>query len=193
MKSTNASTNYQYPYPAEPRNWNPEERQFSQGLRRLFDILFARKLQNVMLADGAVNARTVAKGVIGQRHLVPGFGTALDIGSNPTALRLTTEVGAAQHTADIAESAAAIAQHTANSAGSAAAAAQSTADTAKRTANTAVNAVTALPDELFPVGTIVMMDTAPTFGAWEAFELGIPDVTAWKRVEEGDENSGNSD
>lgn len=32
----------QYPYPREPAKWDREERRFSQGLKYLFDILFAR-------------------------------------------------------------------------------------------------------------------------------------------------------
>lgn len=231
----NASTNYQYPYPAEPRNWNTDERQFSQGLRRLFDILFARKLQGVMIADGAVNGRTIAEASVAQRHLVDGFGAALDISENPDMVHATAAAGAAQNAAAAAAVAAAAAQGTANTgvaaagaaqnaadaASVAAAAAQGTADTgvaaaadaqatanravtaasvAKQTADDAVTAagaaqadVDALPDVFFPVGTIVMMTEAPSFGTWEEIDLGLQDVTAWKRVEEGGDNGGNAD
>lgn len=37
------TTNYQYPFPSIPRKWGHDEMQFAQGLRRLFDILFAKK------------------------------------------------------------------------------------------------------------------------------------------------------
>lgn len=182
MAQKNASMGYQYPYPPEPRSWGQEERQFSNGLRRLFDILFSKKLQNVLIADGAVNGRTIAKESIALRHLVPGFGENLDISENAaveslenTMTEVAIEAGQAQSTADSAVTAAAVAQSTADGAVTAAGVAQSTADTA-------VSAVSALPGNLFPVGTIVMMDSAPSFGSWESFELGIQDVTAWKRV-----------
>lgn len=45
-------TGYQYPYPAEPKTWNDEERLYGRGLRRLFDTLFSRKVQIQHLADG---------------------------------------------------------------------------------------------------------------------------------------------
>lgn len=203
----NASTNYQYPYPAEPRNWNTDERQFSQGLRRLFDILFARKLQGVMIADGAVNGRTIAEASVAQRHLVDGFGAALDISENPDMVHATAAAGAAQNAADAASVAAAAAQGTADTGVAAAADAQATANravtaasVAKQTADDAVTAagaaqadVDALPDVFFPVGTIVMMTEAPSFGTWEEIDLGLQDVTAWKRVEEGGDNGGNAD
>jgi len=43
MTNRQVSTGNQYPYPAVPRKWDAEERQFSQGLRGLFNILFSRK------------------------------------------------------------------------------------------------------------------------------------------------------
>jgi len=182
MAQKNASTGYQYPYPPEPRSWGQEERQFSNGLRRLFDILFSKKLQNVLIADGAVNGRTIASGAIGLRHLVSGFGAALDISDNATVgslenamTEIARETDAAQSTADGAVTAAAAAQSTADGAVTAAAAAQSTADGA-------ASGVAALPGQLFPVGTIVMMSSAPGFGSWEEIDLGLTDVTAWKRV-----------
>ena len=202
----NASTNYQYPYPAEPRNWNTDERQFSQGLRRLFDILFARKLQGVMIADGAVNGRTLAEASVAQRHLVDGFGAELDISENPDMVHATAAAGAAQNAADAAAVAAAAAQGTANTgvaaagaaqnaaaaAATAASAAQQTADDAATAADAAQAEVDALPDVFFPVGTIVMTDEAPSFGTWEEIDLGLQGVTAWKRVEEGGDNGGNA-
>ena len=168
MAQKNASTGYQYPYPPEPRSWGQEERQFSNGLRRLFDILFSKKLQNVLIADGAVNGRTIASGAIGLRHLVSGFGAALDISDNATVGSLENAMTEIARETDAAQS-------TADGAVTAAAAAQSTADGA-------ASGVAALPGQLFPVGTIVMMSSAPGFGSWEEIDLGLTDVTAWKRV-----------
>ena len=168
MAQKNASTGYQYPYPPEPRSWGQEERQFSNGLRQLFDILFSKKLQNVLIADGAVNGRTIASGAIGLRHLVSGFGAALDISDNAIVGSLENTMTEIARETDAAQS-------TADGAVTAAAAAQSTADGA-------ASGVAALPGQLFPVGTIVMMSSAPGFGSWEEIDLGLTDVTAWKRV-----------
>ncbi len=145
--NANASTGYQYPYPNEPSKWGFEERQFSQGLRHLFDMLFSRKLQNVLIADGAVNGRTIAKGSVALRHLVEDFGKDLDISENESITELAEDVSGAQSTADSAASAA-----------------------------------EALPNTLFPVGCIVLMDSAPSFGTWEETDIGLEDVTAWKRT-----------
>lgn len=133
MAQKNVSTGYQYPYPPEPRSWGQEERQFSNGLRRLFDILFSKKLQNVLIADGAVNGRTIAEKSVALRHLVEGFGDELDISRNATIESLD-------------------------------------------------DAIQAIPGGLLPVGTIVMMPSAPGFGSWQEFDLGLENVTAWKRV-----------
>jgi hypothetical protein len=134
------------------------------------------------------------------RYLVAGFGKALDISGNETVLELSTSAGAARQTADSAASAAAAAQSRASEAYTVASGAaglahdaQITADDAVETANDAVEAVAALPDSLFPVGAIVMMDEAPSFGTWEEVDLGLQDVTAWRRVEEGENNGGNAD
>ena len=162
---------FQYPYPAEPRNWTEEERAYGRGLKRLFDILFSRKLQNVLIADKAVNARTIDDGAVQLHHLREGFGTDLDITENESVTTLETGVEQAQSTADDAVTAAAAAQQTADrgvsdasnamqaardaqstadDAVTAAAAAQSTADdavtaatTAQSTADSAVTAATA--------------------------------------------------
>ena len=162
---------FQYPYPAEPRNWTEEERAYGRGLKRLFDILFSRKLQNVLIADKAVDARTIDDGAVGLHHLREGFGTDLDITENESVTTLETGVSRAQSTADNAATAAAAAQQTADrgvsdasnamqaardaqstadDAVTAAAAAQSTADdavtaatTAQSTADSAVTAATA--------------------------------------------------
>ena len=140
MAQKNASTGYQYPYPPEPRSWGQEERQFSNGLRRLFDILFARKLQNVLIADGAVNGRTIAEKSVALRHLVEGFGDELDISRNATIESLDDAIESLD------------------------------------------DEVQAIPGGLLPVGTIVMMPRAPDFGSWQEFDLGLENVTAWKRV-----------
>ena len=138
---------FQYPYPAEPRNWTEEERAYGRGLKRLFDILFSRKLQNVLIADKAVDARTIDDGAVGLHHLREGFGTDLDITENESVTTLETGVSQAQSTADGAVTAAAAAQSTADGAVTAAAAAQSTADNAVTAAaaaqSTADDAVTA--------------------------------------------------
>ena len=91
---------FQYPYPAEPRNWTEEERAYGRGLKRLFDILFSRKLQNVLIADKAVDARTIDDGAVQLHHLREGFGADLDITENESVTTLETGVAQAQSTAD---------------------------------------------------------------------------------------------
>lgn len=196
-------TNYQYPFPAEPSKWDQEERNFSQGLRHLFDILFSRKVQNVLIADGAVTSRNIKSESVGLRHLVNGFGRDLDISDNETVGLLTSGIEAAQDTADdavadaataqstadAAASAASNAQTTADSAGTAAANAQRTADnaasaaaTAQSTANNAKNAADAVPNTLYPIGIIILNSTAPGVGTWTQVDIGVPAVTAWQRT-----------
>lgn len=168
-------TNYQYPFPAEPSKWDQEERNFSQGLRHLFDILFSRKVQNVLIADGAVTSRNIKSESVGLRHLVNGFGRDLDISGNETVARLTDKIDGAQETADDAVADAAAAQRTADNAASAAATAQSTA-------NNAQNAADAVPNTLYPIGIIILNGTAPGFGTWTQVDIGVPAVTAWQRT-----------
>lgn len=196
-------TNYQYPFPAEPSKWDQEERNFSQGLRHLFDILFSRKVQNVLIADGAVTSRNIKSESVGLRHLVNGFGRDLDISDNETVGLLTSDIEAAQNTADdavadaataqstadAAASAASNAQTTANTAVSSAAAAQSTADgavtaaaEALSTANSAQSTADAVPNTLYPIGIIILNNTAPSFGTWEQVDIGVQAVTAWRRT-----------
>ena len=147
-------TNYQYPFPAEPSKWDQEERNFSQGLRHLFDILFSRKVQNVLIADDAVTSRNIKSESVGLRHLVNGFGRDLDISGNETVARLTDIIETAQETADDAVADAAAAQRTAD----------------------------AVPNTLYPIGIIILNGTAPGFGTWTQVDIGVPAVTAWQRT-----------
>jgi hypothetical protein len=41
-RTRRTATGYQYPFPTVPQKWGQEERQFAQGLRSVFDILFSR-------------------------------------------------------------------------------------------------------------------------------------------------------
>ena len=55
----------QYPYPKEPASWDREEKKFSQGLKYLFDILFARPntekgILNVAYPVGTIVLATIA-------------------------------------------------------------------------------------------------------------------------------------
>ena len=134
---------FQYPYPAEPRNWTEEERAYGRGLKRLFDILFSRKLQNVLIADKAVNARTIDDGAVQLHHLREGFGTDLDITENESVTTLETGVAQAQSTADGAVTAAAAAQQTADRGVSDASNAMQAASDAQDTADGAVTAAAA--------------------------------------------------
>ena len=180
---------FQYPYPAEPRNWTEEERAYGRGLKRLFDILFSRKLQNVLIADKAVDARTIDDGAIQLHHLREGFGTDLDITENESVTTLETGVSQAQSTADGAVTAAAAAQQTADqgvldasNAMQAASDAQDTADDAVTAAAAAQSTADGLTDQLMPIGITVIMDTSPAFGTWvEVTNIGL-DVSAWRRT-----------
>lgn len=187
-------TSYQYPYPAEPRNWNDEERLYGRGLRRLFDILFSRKLQNVMIADKAVNARTIADEAVQIRHLTEGFGSDLDISGNDSVTTLNTAVSAVQGTADQAVLDASAAQGTADQAvldaaaakGIAdqavldAASAQGTADQAVLDAAAAQSTADGLTDKLMPVGITIIADTVPAWGTWT--QITVDTLTAWTRT-----------
>ena len=102
MSTRKAASFYQYPYPAEPRNWTDEERAYGRGLRKLFDILFSRKLQNVLIADKAVNSRTIDDKAIHLHHLRDGFGADLDITENESITSLETGVTQAQEAAESA-------------------------------------------------------------------------------------------
>lgn len=124
------STFQQYPYPPEPSKWTHEERMYAQGLRRLFDILFSRKLQNALIADGAVTSRNIKQKSVALGHLVDGFGSSLDITENQSVINLESDTSTAQATADDAVADAAAAQRTADLATLDAAAAQRTADDA---------------------------------------------------------------
>lgn len=217
MSEKKTYSNYQYPYPPEPSKWDQEERRFSQGLKHLFDQLFSRKLQNVLIADGAVNGRTIKAKSIALRHLVDGFGEQLDISENDAITGLegaldvleeavdgvqsavadaASAASAAQSTADSAVSAASTAQQTADSAVSTASAAQQTASnaasaasTAQQTASGAASAASAaqqtadgIPNTVYPIGCIVMMNAAPSFGTWAQIDIGLEDITAWQRT-----------
>lgn len=199
---------FQYPYPAEPRNWTEEERAYGRGLKRLFDILFSRKLQNVLIADKAVDARTIDDGAVQLHHLREGFGTDLDITENESVTTLETGVAqaqstadgavtaaaaaqqtadrgvsdaaAAQSTADDAVTAAAAAQSTADDAVTAAAAAQSTADDAVQAASDAQDTADGLTDKLMPVGITVITPTSPSYGIWS--QITVDGMTAWTRT-----------
>ena len=160
-------TLYQYPYPNEPKNWTQEERMYGQGLRRLFDILFSRKLQNVLIADNAINSRTIADKAVEIRHTADGFGSVLDISENETITTMAGDIQTAQNTADGAVTAAGNAQSTADGAVTAAENAQSTAN--------------GIPNLLYPVGATVIMASAPSFGTWTQTE--ISGLTAWTRTE----------
>lgn len=72
----------QYPFPAVPQSWSQEEKQFAQGLRRVFDILFSKKVSSVLLADGSVTSRILAKKAVALSNLIDGFGETLDISEN---------------------------------------------------------------------------------------------------------------
>lgn len=202
------TTSYQYPYPAEPKTWNDEERLYGRGLRRLFDILFSRKLQNVMIEDKAINARVIADSSVQIRHLADGFGTDLDISDNGSITSLITATGDAQGTADQAVGDAAVAQGTADQAVSDAAAAQGIADqavldaaaaqstadqavldaaAAQGTADQAVSDAAAaqttadgLTDKLMPIGITIIASTAPTWGTWT--QTTVDTLTAWTRT-----------
>lgn len=52
-------SSYQYPFPMIPKNWGRDEMQFAQGLRRLFDILFAKKVSNDTTPVIEVNCGTI--------------------------------------------------------------------------------------------------------------------------------------
>lgn len=80
--SKKTAANYQYPFPLIPKNWGHDEMQFAQGIRRLFDILFSKKVSSVLLADGSVTSRILAKKAVAVANLVDGFGEALDISEN---------------------------------------------------------------------------------------------------------------
>ena len=161
-----ASTGYQYPFPPDPTKWGQEERAYSRGLRNLFDILFARKLQGIMIADGAVTSRTIKAGNVGLTHLAEGIGTGIDISGNETIAALDDAVSEAQGTADDAMDAAEDAQSAAEDAMDAAETAQNTAD--------------GLKDLLMPVGITIICATAPAFGTWTA--TTIDSQTAWTRT-----------
>jgi len=180
-------SSYQYPYPAEPKTWNDEERLYGRGLRRLFDILFSRKLQNVMIADGAINSRTIAEEAVQIRHLTEGFGSDLDITGNESITGLNTAVEDAQGTADQAAVDASAAQQTADRALTNAADAQNTADAAQQTADQAVldaaaaqQTAAGLTDLLMPIGITIIADTAPTWGTWT--QTTVDTLTAWTRT-----------
>lgn len=187
-------TSYQYPYPAEPKNWNDEERLYGRGLRRLFDILFSRKLQNVMIADKAINARVIDDGAVQIRHLTEGFGSDLDISSNDSVTTLNTAVSAAQGTADQAVLDASAAQGTAdqavldaaNAQGTAdqavldASAAQGTADQAVLDAAAAQSTADGLTDKLMPIGITIIAETVPAWGTWT--QITVDTLTAWTRT-----------
>ena len=173
-------SSYQYPYPAEPRNWNDEERLYARGLRRLFDILFSRKLQNMMIADKAISARTIADGAVQIRHLTEGFGSDLDISGNDSVTTLNTAVSAAQRTADQAVLNASAAQRTADQAVLNASAAQRTADQAVLDAAAAKSTADGLTDKLMPIGITIIADTAPAWGTWT--QITVDTMTAWTRT-----------
>lgn len=201
MEKRKEVSTYQYPYPAEPRNWSEDERQYGRGLRRLFDILFSRKLQNVMIADKAITARNIDAGAVHLYHLREGFGTELDISENQAVTGLTDAAGAAQDTADTAvgaaadaqtaaadaqttadtaASAASAAQDTANTAVSAAADAQATADRAVQAAATAQRTADGLTNLLMPVGITIIAAASPTWGTWT--QTTVDTLTAWTRT-----------
>lgn len=176
------STNFHYPYPAEPEKWGQEERRFSQGLRQLFDILFARKVQNVLIADNAITSRNIKSKSIGLSHLADGFGASLDITENTTITDIQSNVETAQSTADDAAEAASAAQITADDAAAAASAAQSTADDAAESASSAQSTADGIPSIIYPVGIIIIKSTAPSFGTWEEVDIGLQNATAWQRT-----------
>lgn len=194
MEKRKEVTTYQYPYPAEPRNWSDDERLYGRGLRRLFDILFSRKVQNVLIADKAVNARVIEDGAVQIRHLQEGLGTELDISDNQSVIDLANAAGGAQGTADQAVLDAKAAQGTADQAVRDAAAAQGTADgavsaaaSAQQTADSAVSAAAAaqgtangLPDLLMPVGITIIASTSPSWGTWT--QTTVDSKTAWTRT-----------
>ena len=169
----NASTNYQYPFPQDPEKWGYEERMYSRGLRHLFDMLFARKLQSSMIADDAVTSRTIKDGSIGLAKVAEGFGKGLDISENETIAGIDDAVSEAQGTADDAQDAAEDAQ-------SAAEQAQETADNALEAAGTAQTTADGLKDLLMPIGITVICATAPAFGTWVT--TTVDQKTAWTRT-----------
>ena len=137
MSTRKAASFYQYPYPAEPRNWTDEERAYGRGLRKLFDILFSRKLQNVLIADKAVNSRTIDDKAIHLYHLRDGFGADLDITENESITSLETGVTQAQEAAESAAASATASRQAAEGSAASASTAQQAAKSAAASANTA--------------------------------------------------------
>lgn len=208
MSTRKAASFYQYPYPAEPRNWTDEERAYGRGLKKLFDILFSRKLQNILIADKAVNSRTIDDGAIHLHHLRDGFGADLDITENESITSLETGVtqaeqaaesaatsatasqqaaegsatsaSTAQQAAESAAVSAAAAQQDASGAVTAAAAAQQTADGAATAASNAQQTADGLTDKLMPVGITVITPTSPSYGTWS--QITVDGMTAWTRT-----------
>lgn len=86
--SKKTSANYQYPFPLIPKKWGHDEMQFAQGIRRLFDLLFSKKVQSVLLADESVTSRVLAPKAVALKHIADGFGAALDISGNASITEL---------------------------------------------------------------------------------------------------------
>lgn len=137
MSTRKAASFYQYPYPAEPRNWTDEERAYGRGLRKLFDILFSRKLQNVLIADKAVNSRTIDDKAIHLHHLRDGFGADLDITENESITSLETGVTQAQEAAESAAASATASRQAAEGSAASASTAQQAAESAAASATAA--------------------------------------------------------
>lgn len=142
MSETNkrGASSYQYPFPAIPKEWKRDEMQFAFGLRHLFDILFSKKVSSVLIGDGAVVSRNIAKKAVGLSHVADEFGAELDISGNSSVTGLNASVNAAQSRADSAYTAAGNAQSAADNAASAASQAQQTANTAVTNAAAAQSA-----------------------------------------------------
>lgn len=156
------TTYFNYPYPAEPRDWTREERLYGQGLRRLFDILFSRKVQNVLIADDAITTRNIKAGSVTANKVADGFGSSLDISGNESITTLQGDV--ADMSGDISDL-------------------QTAVQTAQSTADDAAIAAAAVPNTVMPIGIIIIKDTAPAFGTWQQVDIGLPaGFTAWQRT-----------
>lgn len=156
------TTYFNYPYPAEPRDWTREERLYGQGLRRLFDILFSRKVQNVLIADDAITTRNIKPGSVTVDRLAEGLGEFLDISQNESITTLQGDV--ADMSEDISDM-------------------QTAVETAQSTADAAASAAAAVQNTVMPIGIIIIKDTAPAFGTWQQVDIGLAaGFTAWQRT-----------
>lgn len=156
------TTYFNYPYPAEPRGWTQEERIYGQGLRHLFDILFSRKVQNMLIADDAITTRNIKPGSVTTDRMAEGFGTFLDISENESVTGLQDAVtGLQDAVTDL----------------------QTAVETAQSTAAAAAAAAAAVRDTVMPVGIIIIKDTVPAFGTWQQVDIGLAEgFTAWQRT-----------